>query len=46
VVKGTTRFVAREILILIRTLEKEKLILVISNIISHMPTIKRDGTKI
>lgn len=45
-VKGTTSFVTREIIILIRTLEKEKLVIVISNITSHKVAIERNGTKI
>ncbi len=45
-VKGTTRFVTREIMILIGTLEKEKLVIVISNITSHILATKRDGTNI
>ncbi len=44
-VKGTTRFVAREILILIGTLEKEKLVIVISSITSDILANEKDGTK-
>jgi hypothetical protein len=46
VVKTITRFVTREIIIPMGTLEKEKLAIVISNITSHMVATERDGTKI